>query len=379
MRSVEIFDTTLRDGEQVPGAKLGTREKLIIARQLQKLGVNVIEAGFPSSSPGDTEAVRRIALEIKGPVIAGLARAVKEDIDTLWHSIKYAERPRIHIVLGSSDIHIRNKFKKNREDLLEMAVNSVKYASRLCPDVEYSPEDATRSDVDYLCQVIREVISAGATVVNIADTVGWAVPDEFGNLIKTIRTKVPETQGIKLSVHCHNDCGMATANTLAAVKNGADQIEVTMNGIGERAGNAALEESVMMMSARRDYFKAQTQINLKEIFPTSQLVQKMMKIPVQVNKAIVGGNAFRHSSGIHQDGILKSKQNYEIISPEMVGAMPHQFILTARSGRHAVRYVLDQNGLSLPESDFELLFQKYLLMADKKKEVKLEDLLNLLT
>jgi len=377
MRKIEVFDTTLRDGEQVPGAKLGTREKLIVARQLQKLGVDVIEAGFPASSPGDADAVRRIALEIKEPVITGLSRAVKEDIRTLWDAVKYAERPRIHIVLGSSDIHIRNKFKMDREKLLEMAVNSVRYAASLCPDVEYSPEDATRSDADYLCRVVREVIKAGATVVNIADTVGWAVPDEFGNLIRTIREKVPETEGIKLSVHCHNDCGLATANTLAAVKNGADQIEVTMNGIGERAGNAALEEVVMMLATRRDFFRAETGINLKEIMPASRLVQEMMNIPVQVNKAVVGKNAFRHSSGIHQDGILKSKENYEIISPASIGADEHEFILTARSGRHAVRYVLDRRGIALPESDFEYLFQKFLIFADDRKEVKPEELLNL--
>ena len=378
MKRIEIFDTTLRDGEQTPGAKLGLKEKLVLARQLQKLGVDVIEAGFPSSSPGDAEAVRRIAQDIRGPVIAGLARAVRKDIDILWDAVKHSERPRIHIVLGSSDIHLKNKFRKDRESVLEMAVEAVKYAAGKCPEVEYSPEDASRSDPDYLCRVIREVIKAGAKVINIADTVGWAVPEEFGSLIRTIRKQVPEIEAIKLSVHCHNDCGLATANTLAAVKNGADQIEVTMNGIGERAGNAALEETVLMLETRKDFYRARTGINMKEIVPTSKLVQELMKIPVQMNKAIVGKNAFRHSSGIHQDGILKSKENYEIIRPEMVGAVPHEFILTARSGRHAVRYVMNKAGVGLSDPDFELFFQKFLVLADRKKDVSLEDLLALM-
>ncbi len=379
MKRIEIFDTTLRDGEQVPGAKLSTREKLVLARQLDKLGVDVIEAGFPASSPGDSEAVRRIAQEIKGPVVTGLARTVKNDIDTLWESVKYSERPRIHIVLGSSDIHLKNKFKKDREDILEMAISAVRYSAGKCPDVEYSPEDATRSDPEYLFRIIREVIKAGATVVNIADTVGWAVPEEFGSLIGRIRREVPEIEGIKLSVHCHNDCGLATANTLAAVKNGADQIEVTMNGIGERAGNAALEEAVLMMGTRSDYYRATTGIQTRQLVPTSQMVQQLMGMPVQPHKAIVGSNAFRHSSGIHQDGILKSRENYEIITPEQVGAVPHEFILTARSGRHAVRHVLDQAGIGLGESEFELLFQKFLLFADERKEVRLEELLGMMS
>lgn len=369
MKQIKVFDTTLRDGEQVPGAKLGTEEKLIIARQLVKLGADVIEAGFPASSPGDSVSVKEIAKKIRGPVITGLARAVKKDIDDLWESVKYAERPRIHIVLGSSDIHVHNKFNTDRESVLEMAVDAVRHAAGLCPDIEYSPEDASRSDVDYLCRVIRSVIEAGATVINIADTVGWAVPEEFGSLIRTIRTKVPEIEGITLSVHCHNDCGLATSNTLAAVKNGADQIEVTVNGIGERAGNAALEESVMMLAIRPDYYNVQTSINTQEIIPTSMLVQELMGMPVQANKAVVGKNAFRHSSGIHQDGILKSRNNYEIISPEMVGAGQHDMVLTARSGRHAVRHVLREAGVSIPDAEFEKYFTSFLELADSMKEV----------
>ena len=379
MKRIAVFDTTLRDGEQVPGAKLAAKEKLLLARQLEKLGVDVIEAGFPASSPGDAEAVRLIARSVKTPVITGLARAVKEDIETLWEAVRYAERPRIHIVLGSSDIHMNNKFNKDRQAMLDMAVDAVSYAAGKCPDVQYSPEDATRSDPEYLIRVIREVIKAGATVINIADTVGWAVPEEFGSLIKMIRKEVPELEERTLSVHCHNDCGLATANTLEAVRNGADQIEVTMNGMGERAGNAALEETVMIMGTRSDYYRASTGIQHRLLVPTSQMVQQQMGIPVQVNKAIVGQNAFRHSSGIHQDGILKSRENYEIISPEMVGAVPHEFILTARSGRHAVRHVLDRAGIGLTESDFELVFQKFLLKADTSKEVKLEELLGLVS
>ncbi|MBN1647238.1 MAG: 2-isopropylmalate synthase [Spirochaetales bacterium] len=378
MKRIEIFDTTLRDGEQVPGAKLGTEEKLILARQLAKLGVDVIEAGFPASSPGDAQAVEQVARQIRGPVIAGLSRAAVNDIDILWESIRHSERPRIHIVLGSSDIHITNKFGKNRDAVLEMAVHSVRYAAAKCPDVEYTPEDATRSDIDYLCRVIHETIKAGATVINIADTVGWAVPEEFGALIKTVREKVPELETVTLSVHCHNDCGLATSNTLAAVRSGVDQIEVTMNGIGERAGNAALEETVMMMETRRDFYQVCTGIQMREILPTSRMVQELMHIPVQVNKAIVGANAFRHSSGIHQDGILKASNNYEIISPEMVGAMQHSFVLSARSGRHAVRHVLEQAGIVLPVADFETFFHRFLALADQKKEVGTAELLGLL-
>jgi 2-isopropylmalate synthase len=376
-KNITIFDTTLRDGEQVPGAKLGCKEKLVIAQQLIRLGVDVIEAGFPASSPGDREAVTQIAKNVKGAIITGLARAVKSDIDALWQAVRHAERPRIHIVLGASDIHVNQKLRINRDQCLEMGVEAVKYAKRFTQDVEYSTEDASRSDFAYLCRVIEAVIQAGATVVNIPDTVGYAIPEEFGALIRRIREKVPATDKISLSVHCHNDLGLATINTLAAVKNGVDQIEVTVNGIGERAGNAALEEVVAILSTREDYYRCSTNIQLQEITPTSRLVSRLMNIPVQPNKAIVGGNAFSHSSGIHQDGILKNRSNYEIIAPELVGASPHSFVLTARSGKHAVRHRLRELGFELPEQEFKELHKKFLRMADKQKQVSDEDLLQL--
>ncbi len=376
-KNIIIFDTTLRDGEQVPGAKLGCTEKLIIAEQLVRLGVDVIEAGFPASSPGDQEAVTQIARKVKGPVITGLARAVKSDIDALWQAVSHAERPRIHIVLGTSDIHVQKKFSVNRDQCLEMGVEAVKYAKRFTKDVEYSTEDASRSDFDYLCRVIAAVIKAGATVINIPDTVGYAVPEEFGSLISRIREQVPATDKVSLSVHCHNDMGLATINTLAAIKNGVDQVEVTVNGIGERAGNAALEEVVAVLKTREDYYNSCTNINMREIIPASRLVSRLMNIPVQPNKAIVGGNAFSHSSGIHQDGILKDRANYEIIAPEAVGAQRHSFVLTARSGKHAVRHRLQELGFQLPEQEFRELHRKFLQIADARKQVSDEDLLQL--
>ncbi|MBN1799229.1 MAG: 2-isopropylmalate synthase [Spirochaetales bacterium] len=376
-KRIIIFDTTLRDGEQVPGAKLDCRQKLIIARQLVRLGVDVIEAGFPASSPGDREAVTRIAKEIKGPIITGLARAVKSDIDALWQAVRHAKRPRIHIVLGASDIHVHEKLNINRDQCLKMGVEAVRYAKSLTYDVEYSTEDASRSDFDYLCRVIETVIKAGATVINIPDTVGYAIPDEFGRLIRRIRKRVPAAAKVGLSVHCHNDLGLATINTLTAVKNGVDQVEVTVNGIGERAGNAALEEVAAILNTRTDYYKSCTNINLREITPTSRLVSRLMNIPVQPNKAIVGGNAFCHSSGIHQDGILKSRANYEIIAPEAVGVQRHSFVLTARSGKHAVRHRLQELGFELPEQQFRDLHRRFLQLADERKQVSDDDLLML--
>ncbi len=370
MRKIAIFDTTLRDGEQVPGAKLNEEQKLRIAIRLEKLGVDVIEAGFPASSPGDARAVAAVARRVRGPVIAGLARAVPADIDVLWEAVRHAERPRIHIVLGSSDIHLKEKLRRDREAVLDMAVAAVRRAKAYTPDVEYSPEDATRSDRDYLCRVIEAVIRAGATVVNIADTVGWAVPEEFGALVRDVRARVPAFDRAALSVHCHNDCGLAVANTLAAVKAGADQVEVTVNGLGERAGNAALEEVVMGVTVRPDYYGAATGIRTAEITAVSRLVERLTGVPVQPNKAIVGSNAFAHSSGIHQDGILKSKRNYQIIGPEDVGAAEHRLVLTARSGRHAVRHVLESRGIALGADEFESLFEKFLSLADRQKEVK---------
>jgi 2-isopropylmalate synthase len=374
MKKIIVFDTTLRDGEQVPGAKLNTPQKVEIAGRLAELGVDVIEAGFPASSPGDAEAVAAVARAVHGPVVAGLARAVAADIDAVWDAVRHAARPRIHIVLGSSDIHIRDKFARDREAVLEIAIAAVKHARRLTTDVEYSPEDAGRSDPDYLCRVIEAVIHAGASVVNLADTVGWAVPEQFGMLVRSVRERVPAFDRAALSVHCHNDCGLATANTLAAVKNGADQVEVTINGLGERAGNAALEEVVMGIAVRPDYYQAVTNIQHERITETSRLVEKLTGVPVQPNKAVVGTNAFAHSSGIHQDGILKSRHTYQIIAPEDVGATAHRFVLTARSGRHAVRHVLGQAGIELAPEPFEKLFGRFLALADRQKEVRPDEL-----
>lgn len=313
MEKIYIFDTTLRDGEQIPGACLNPREKVEIALQLARLGVDAIEAGFPISSPGDFEAVKTIAEKVKGPTIVALARAVREDIETAWNAIKGAEKPRIHVFLPSSDIHIQKKFGTDRTKQLERGLEALKYARSLCPDIEYSPEDASRTDPEYLVKVVEQVIAAGATVVNIPDTVGYAVPQQFGQIIANLKEKVKGIDNIVISVHCHNDLGLATANTLEAVVKGARQVECTVNGLGERAGNASLEELVMAIRTRKDYFRFFTDINTPEIMKTSQLVSRLMGMPVQANKAIVGANAFAHSSGIHQDGILKDRSTYEVI------------------------------------------------------------------
>ncbi|MFW5998741.1 MAG: 2-isopropylmalate synthase [Bacillota bacterium] len=376
---IQVLDTTLRDGEQVPGAKLNVAEKLEIARQLKKLNVDIIEAGFPASSPGDFEAVKKIAKEVgtkEGPVITALARAVNDDIKQVYESVKYAENPLIHIVLGTSDIHINNKFRKDREKILKIGVEAVKYAKSLLPQVQYSTEDASRTDFEYLWETVKAVVEAGATMVNIPDTVGYAVPEKFGKLIYKINQRLKDlNKDVVLSVHCHNDTGLATANTLAAVKNGADKIECTVNGIGERAGNAALEEVVMGLKVRPQYYNSDTGIITKEIKRTSELVSNLTGLEVQVNKAITGDNAFAHSSGIHQDGILKSRSNYEVITPADVGVEDMEIILTARSGRHAVKEALAKLGFTnLVEEEFEEIFEKYLELADKKKEVYYHDL-----
>ncbi len=376
-RQIFIFDTTLRDGEQVPGAKLNKKQKLEIAKQLEKLNVDVIEAGFPCSSPGDLEAVKAIAQEIKNCVVCGLARAVKQDIDLCWEAIKEAKFPRIHVFLGSSDIHVQKKLRKDKDSALEMAIESVRYAKSLCPEVEYSTEDASRSDFDYLCKVIRGVIKEGATIINIPDTVGYAVPDEFAALIRRIKENVPELDNVILSVHCHNDLGLAVANSLAAIREGAEQVECTVNGIGERAGNASLEEIVMALKTRSAKFGVDTKINTTEIYKTSRLVSRIMNIPVQPNKAIVGSNAFAHSSGIHQDGILKDRSTYEIIKPEDVGIKQHSIILTARSGRAALRHRLEELGYDLEKDVFERVYRRFLNVADRKKEIRSEDLMSI--
>jgi len=378
-RKISIFDTTLRDGEQSPGASMTGSEKLEIAMQLARLGVDVIEAGFPASSPGDFEAVCNIAKQVRGPVITALARAVKNDIDAVWESVKYAERPRIHMVLGSSDVHVTHKFKKSRDEIMQLGVDAVKYAKTLCPDVEYSTEDASRSDREYLCRVIQAVIEAGATVVNVPDTVGYAVPAQWGDLISYIMNNVPNIDKAVLSVHCHNDLGQAVSNSLAAVKAGAQQVECSMNGIGERAGNASLEEVVMNLKVRHDYFEVIMNIDTVELTRTSRMVSDITGLAIARNKAIVGSNAFAHSSGIHQDGVLKKRDTYEIMDPVEVGADGSQIILTARSGRHAVKHRLEALGYNVSPDEIDEFHHKFLALADQIKQVSDQDLVTLMT
>jgi 2-isopropylmalate synthase len=372
-----FFDTTLRDGEQSPGASLNINEKLEIARQLAILGVDVIEAGFPISSPGDFESVKLVAQKIKGPVIAGLCRANEKDITACWNAVKYSKKPRIHIVIATSDIHIEKKLKKTRDEVLNMAVKSVQFAKRYCKDVEFSAEDAFRSDLGYLSKVVEKVIDAGATTVNIPDTVGYAMPDEFGAMIKSIADNVPNIGKAVMSVHCHNDLGLAVANTLSAIKNGARQVECTVNGIGERAGNAALEEIVMSLRTRKNYFDVSYGIDTKQLFKTSRLVSTLTGIAVQPNKAVVGANAFAHESGIHQDGVIKERTTYEIMNPKDVGVPSSKLVLGKHSGRHAFVKRLKDLGYTLSPADLEKVFSKFKELADKKKSVYDDDIMAL--
>ncbi|MBB6735676.1 2-isopropylmalate synthase [Cohnella zeiphila] len=381
-RKIIVLDTTLRDGEQVPGAKLNVHQKLEVAQQLKRLNVDIIEAGFSASSAGDFQAVRQIARTVGDSVtITALARAVKSDIEAVYESIKDAQDPLIHIVLGTSNIHVEKKFSRSKEAVLQMGVDAVRYAKTLLPNVQYSTEDASRSDFEYLWQTVEAVVKAGATMINIPDTVGFAVPEEFGELIRRINDRLKNLNDqVVLSVHCHNDLGLATANTLAAVRNGADKVECTINGLGERAGNASLEEVVMALKVREAHFGCHTGINTKELHKTSRLVSLLTGLDVQVNKAITGENAFAHSSGIHQDGLLKDKQVYEIMSPEDVGAESMELILTARSGRHAFKNAVEKMGFEAGDAeDFERLFQKFLALADAKKEVYDHDVFYLAT
>lgn len=378
-RKIWVFDTTLRDGEQVPGAKLNLYEKVEIAQQLKKLGVDIIEAGFPASSQGDFDAVKAVAQKVGNTsdiMITALARAVKADIDSVYNAVKYAENPMIHMVLGTSDVHVEKKFSKSKDQILQIGVDAVKYAKTLLPQVQYSTEDASRSDFEYLWKTIEAVMKAGATMINVPDTVGYAEPEQWGEMIAKLNYRMKNVDdSVLLSVHCHNDLGMATANTLAAIKNGADKVEVTMNGIGERAGNAALEEVVMAMFTRSDVYGGYTNINTKEIMNTSRLVSSFMGLDVQVNKAITGDNAFAHSSGIHQDGLLKARDAYEIVHPEDVGLDDMELVLTARSGRHAVKNALSKLGFKdFAEEEFENIFDAFLQLADSKKEVYDHDL-----
>jgi 2-isopropylmalate synthase len=373
-KRIYFFDTTLRDGEQSPGVSLNIQEKLQIANQLVKLGIDIMEAGFPIASPGDFEAVSAIAKNIKGATIAGLARANFNDIDRCWEAVKHADQPRIHTFIATSEIHLLHKLRKTHDEVLETAVAAVKRAKSYTSDVEFSAEDASRSELPYLCKVLEAVIDAGATTVNIPDTVGYATPDEYGNFIKHIRENVSNIDKAIISVHCHNDLGLAVANSLAAIKNGAQQIECTINGIGERAGNSALEELVMALYTRKDLFDKELHINTEEIYRTSKLVSKLTGMKVQANKAVVGKNAFAHESGIHQDGVLKERTTYEIMNPALIGITTNNIVLGKHSGRHAFRDHLTTLGYTLSDEEIEKAFTRFKNLADKKKEITEEDL-----
>jgi len=379
-QKVHIFDTTLRDAEQTPGAALGIEEKLEIAKHLAKLNVDIIEAGFPISSPGDFDAVKRIANEVEGPEICALSRVVEKDITAAWGAIKDAPRARIHTFVGTSPIHMGRITRTTPEDTLQMATEAVAYAKSLCDghsdaNVEFSPMDAGRTELAFLYDVVEATIAAGATVVNIPETVGWTVPTEFGDLIRGIMENVPNVNDAIISVHCHNDLGLAVANSLIAVEQGARQVECTINGLGERAGNTSLEEVVMAIRTRRDYFKAYyTDINAKEIVPISRRVSRTMGITVQPNKAIVGANAFAHSSGIHQDGIIKSRVTFEIIDPKEIGWKESQLVLSPRSGRNALRHRLSELGYEVDADQLDKVYERFLRVADKKKSVQDADL-----
>ncbi len=372
-KRVFIFDTTLRDGEQVPGCKLNTKEKIEVALELEELGVDIIEAGFPISSPGDFESVNEIAKIIRHATVCGLTRAVQKDIEVAAEALKYAKRPRIHTGIGTSDYHIKSKFNSTREEILERAIQSVKWARNYTDDIEFYAEDAGRTDNDYLARVIEAVIKAGATTVNIPDTTGYCLPHQYGEKIAFLINHVPNIDKAIISCHCHNDLGLATANSISGVLNGARQIECTINGLGERAGNTSLEEVVMILKQHKDlgYY---THINAKKLNPISKLVSDTMRMPVQPNKAIVGSNAFSHSSGIHQDGFLKDTQTYEIIAPEEVGADSSKIILTARSGRSALAYRFQKLGFPFDRNDLDVLYNEFLKIADHKKEVEDTDL-----
>jgi 2-isopropylmalate synthase len=370
---VYIFDTTLRDGEQVPGCQLNTVEKIEVAQALEGLGVDIIEAGFPISSPGDLASVQEVSKVVKEPVITALSRAIFKDIDAAAESLKFARHKRIHTFISSSDIHIIHQFRSTREKILEQAVESVKYAKKFTKDVEFSAMDAGRTDNEFLAKFIEATIKAGATTVNIPDTTGYCLPNEFGEKIKYLFDHVKGIEDVIVSVHCHNDLGMATANTIAAVQNGVRQIEVTINGVGERAGNTSLEEAVMILKTRKD-LDVQTNINTKKIYPTSRLVSRLMRMPVQANKAIVGRNAFAHSSGIHQNGVLKNRFTYEIMSPKDVGIKESSLALTARSGRSALSHHMERLGYKLNQVELDATYQKFLELADRKKDINDDDL-----
>ncbi|HSA84168.1 MAG TPA: 2-isopropylmalate synthase [Patescibacteria group bacterium] len=370
---VFIFDTTLRDGEQVPGCQLNTVEKIEVAEMLDSLGVDIIEAGFPISSPGDLKAVQEVTKVVKRPVITALSRAIKGDIDAAAESLKFAKNKRIHTFISSSDIHIIHQFRSTREKITEQAVEAVKYAKQFTEDVEFSAMDAGRTENEFLAYFIEQAIKAGATTVNIPDTTGYCLPNEFGEKIKYLFDHVKGIEDVIVSVHCHNDLGMATANAIAAVQNGARQVEVTINGIGERAGNTALEEAVMILKTRKD-LGVTTDIDTTKISPASRLISRLMRMPVQANKAIVGRNAFAHSSGIHQNGVLKNRFTYEIMNPEDVGIKDSSLALTARSGRAALKHHLERLGYETTQEQLDEIYTKFLTLADKKKDINDDDL-----
>jgi 2-isopropylmalate synthase len=367
---IKIFDTTLRDGEQSPGCTMNQQEKLRLADQLDRLGVDVIEAGFPIASDGDFESVKAIAIAVRRPIIAALARACQPDIERAWEALKHAAQPRIHIVLATSDIHLKYKLRITRDQCVEQARESVRFAKSLCDDVEFSTEDATRTDPDFLCHVLDAVVEVGATTLNIADTVGYTVPAEFGDLIATIRQRVKGIENVTISAHCHNDLGMAVANALSAVAAGARQVECTINGIGERAGNASLEEIVMAMRVRPDRYAYETGIVGEQIFSASQMLSEITGVPVQPNKAIIGRNAFAHEAGIHQDGVLKNPLTYEIMTPQSVGVPDSKLVLGKHSGRHALGIRCEQLGYQFDRSGLDDIYRRFLRLADNIKSVE---------
>ncbi|MGD8657641.1 MAG: 2-isopropylmalate synthase, partial [Desulfobacterales bacterium] len=371
---VLIFDTTLRDGEQSPGASMNTAEKLRIATQLEKLGIDVLEAGFPAASDGDLEAVSKIAGKLEKTEVAALARTSKNDIDRAWEAIRHAAKPRIHTFIATSDIHLEYKLKMSRDEVIKAAVEAVTYARTLTDNIEFSAEDGSRSDRDFLCKVFEAVIEAGATTVNLPDTVGYAIPQEFSDLVSYVKAYTPNIDKAILSVHCHNDLGLATANTLSAITAGARQAEVTINGIGERAGNTSLEEVVMSLATRHNSLGLATSIKTEFIHPTSRLVSMITGIMVQPNKAIVGANAFAHEAGIHQDGVLKNPMTYEIMKPETIGLSTNKLVLGKHSGRHALRSRLKSMGYDLSDEEINLVFRRFKELADKKKHIVDEDL-----
>src|SRR6266496_4507851 len=372
---ITIFDTTLRDGEQSPGCSMNVQEKVRLGRQLDQLGVDVIEAGFPIASDGDFAAVQAIAAAVPRPIIAGLARASRHDIERSAKALESAIRPRIHVFLATSDIHLQHKLRISRQQCVEQAANSVRLARTLCDDVEFSPEDATRTDPEFLFQVLEAVIEAGATTLNIPDTVGYTVPSEFGDLIRNIRERVRSVERATISAHCHNDLGLAVANSLAAIANGARQVECTINGIGERAGNASLEEIVMALRVRADRYAYQTSIATEQLYPTSQMLEEITGIPVQPNKAIIGRNAFAHEAGIHQDGMLKNRLTYEIMTPQSVGWTDTRLILGKHSGRHGLDARLRELGHRLSAEQLQVAYRRFVALADHKKHITDADLI----